>query len=68
MFPEALPRAEARAALRRQADQLGREIATWEGARPLKGPLTAAERALYDNGLDHLRADLTLVRRLLGVP
>jgi DNA-binding PadR family transcriptional regulator len=57
------PAAE-RLAIERQIADLTAEIEAWERARPLKGPLSADQSALFDNGLDHLRADLALLRRL----
>ena len=52
------------AAIERQIADLSREIAAWERARPLKGPLSPDQEALFDNGLDHLRTDLALLQRL----
>jgi DNA-binding PadR family transcriptional regulator len=51
-------------AIERQMADLAAEITVWERARPLKGPLSPDQEALFDNGLDHLRADLALLQRL----
>jgi len=67
-FREQLEPSEERAAIEAQIAQLEREIALWERARPLKGPMAPAETALFDNGLDHLRTDLALVRKLARLP
>jgi DNA-binding PadR family transcriptional regulator len=59
---------EERLAIERQRADLTQEIEAWERARPLKRPMTADQEALFDNGLEHLRADLTLLRRLAPRP
>ena len=56
------PAEEAKAIEAQRAD-LEAEIRLWEKARPLK-ELPGDQAAVYDNGLDHLRADLKLIRRL----
>jgi DNA-binding PadR family transcriptional regulator len=66
-FRGQLAPAEERAEIERQMAELEREIELWERARPLKQPMTEVENALFDNGLEHLRADLALLRRLSRV-
>lgn len=64
LFLKAVPKGEIDAAIRRQVATLQMELSSWEEARPLKGELSAAETALYDNGIEHLRADLRLLEQL----
>jgi len=63
LFRGALSPAEEAKALEAQRTDLETEIRLWEKARPLK-ELPADQAAVYDNGLDHLRADLKLIKRL----
>ena len=63
-FREALDPAEERAALAGAIRDVESEIATWESARPLKGPMPPDQAAMYDNGLTHLKADLALLQSL----
>jgi DNA-binding PadR family transcriptional regulator len=63
-FRSALDPADERTALDTAIHDLEAEVAAWESARPLKGPMTADQEAMYDNGLTHLRTDLALLRHL----
>lgn len=64
LFGSRVPAREARRSVAARRAAVRREIEAWERARPLKGPMTATESALYDNGLAHLRIDLELIDRL----
>jgi DNA-binding PadR family transcriptional regulator len=63
-FRSALAPAEERASLDAAIGDLEREIAAWEVARPLKGPMSPSRQALFDNGVGHLRLDLELLVKL----
>ena len=66
-FVRELPRDEVREALGSLVRALERERADWdlgERVRAELGQLTDAVRACFDNGREHVEADLRLLRRL----
>jgi DNA-binding PadR family transcriptional regulator len=63
-FLEKLPQAEVIAALDRQIEALDAMRRHWVESRPLKGPMPPHLELTYDNGIEHIEADLRLARRL----
>lgn len=64
-FLEALPRNEVRAALEEQVRSLRAEIERWNaGERAKASHLPEYARLLFENGREHLEADLRLLMRL----
>ncbi len=63
-FLEKLPRVEVMEALAQQMAALDAERMRWIESKPLKGPLPPHLELIYTNGIEHLEADLRLVRQL----
>lgn len=63
-FLEKLAPAEVLEALARQIAGLEAERERWVQSRPLKGPLPPHLELTFDNGIEHIEADLRLAQRL----
>ncbi|MNL51401.1 hypothetical protein D3C87_1744980 [compost metagenome] len=67
-FLEALPRDEVKRALQGQLHSLQAEIARWNEGEQAKAPhLPEYARLLFENGREHLTADLRMLERLLAL-
>lgn len=68
-FADDMPRAELEAALQELIARLEERLQQWEGGRAAKaaamGGLPPLVAAAFDNGREHMEADLRLLRRLL---
>ncbi len=67
VFVEELPRQEVRSLVAHLIPQCEQEIASWEHGRRVKNelyPLPEHLQAIFDNGREHLEADLRLLYRL----
>lgn len=63
-FLEKLPRVEVMEALAQQMAALDAERTRWIESKPLKGPLPPHLELTYDNGVEHIEADLRFTKRL----
>ena len=63
-FLEKLPPSVVLEALDRQIEGLEGVRRRWIESRPLKGPLPPHLELTYDNGIEHIEADLKLARKL----
>lgn len=63
-FLDELPQTAVVEALDRQIEGLEAVRRRWVEGRPLKGPLPPHLELTYDNGIEHIEADLKLARRL----